>query len=433
MNLKHQFYKRYYEGIDFRKVDTKDKGVAREEQDRRKRRAEKIEDYNADIFKQQNKALVKYQPSKELLQKLNLGTYELPNYTDIPLTTTYPGLLIGSGTQHETNTKEELKLGFFFDHTTGLPILPGSSIKGVLRSMFPQFGKSLTLPTDITDKQKNKAKFIAAFVPALAALQSEETALLTAVHQLELAVFEGLNIEKTQKDTKGETHRIPMSKRCCFLDAGILSPDPNGKIVGKDALTPHGNNPLRNPVPLPFLKVLPEVVFNFQFLLQDMVLANELIIPKKDLKKLFKNILLTIGVGAKTNVGYGQFTADMSKTLKDKIYADGQAERLEAHITDKHKAQLKFNEFNPEKNEHQATVKAIGEKDYQFALLDDCLLIKTKEATIKKFETAKTKRIKRKPASNFKTLEVGDKVTIRINKQTNPSQLNFTVLPIWMD
>ncbi|MEZ4966913.1 MAG: RAMP superfamily CRISPR-associated protein [Saprospiraceae bacterium] len=52
------------------------------------------------------------------------------------LKTTYPGLLIGSGYQHETGAEGELKLGFFFDHTSGLPVIPGSSVKGVLRSVF---------------------------------------------------------------------------------------------------------------------------------------------------------------------------------------------------------------------------------------------------------------------------------------------------------
>ncbi|MDP3829957.1 MAG: RAMP superfamily CRISPR-associated protein, partial [Ignavibacteriaceae bacterium] len=50
------------------------------------------------------------------------------------LTTIYPGLLIGSGYNHEIGNQEnELKLGFFFDYTTGLPCIPGSSVKGVLR------------------------------------------------------------------------------------------------------------------------------------------------------------------------------------------------------------------------------------------------------------------------------------------------------------
>ena len=75
---------------------------------------------------------------------------------------------------HETNNQGELKLGFFFDHTSGLPMLPGSSVKGAIRGAFPNFrskSNNLLVP-DLTEpkkkedqaylaKQKAKAKFIA--------------------------------------------------------------------------------------------------------------------------------------------------------------------------------------------------------------------------------------------------------------------------------
>ncbi|HAL64476.1 MAG TPA: hypothetical protein DCP10_02770, partial [Bacteroidales bacterium] len=69
-------------------------------------------------------------------------------YFDIPqetvsfcFKTTYPGLLIGSGYTHEaifdSKNEEAFKIGFFFDHTTGMPCIPGHSVKGVLRNAFP--------------------------------------------------------------------------------------------------------------------------------------------------------------------------------------------------------------------------------------------------------------------------------------------------------
>jgi len=63
------------------------------------------------------------------------------------LTTIYPGLLIGAGYSHpalkeiKKSDRDEVgdfQLGFFFDHTTGLPVIPGSSVKGVLKSVFPK-------------------------------------------------------------------------------------------------------------------------------------------------------------------------------------------------------------------------------------------------------------------------------------------------------
>ena len=45
-------------------------------------------------------------------------------------TTTYPGLLLGSGNVHELPSVEgQAILGFHFDYTNGLPVIQGSSIK----------------------------------------------------------------------------------------------------------------------------------------------------------------------------------------------------------------------------------------------------------------------------------------------------------------
>ncbi|MBK8110496.1 MAG: hypothetical protein IPK46_09285 [Saprospiraceae bacterium] len=73
--------------------------------------------------------------------------FDLKAPHNIPLQTTYPGLLIGSGYTHEfdfpeeDDKKEAFKIGFFFDHITGLPCIPGHSVKGVLRSAFPNHEK----------------------------------------------------------------------------------------------------------------------------------------------------------------------------------------------------------------------------------------------------------------------------------------------------
>ena len=74
-------------------------------------------------------------------------------------------------------------------------------------------------------------------------------------------------------------------------------------------MTPH-KKPLENPIPLMFLKVRPEVIFKFHFLLQDSKVIPELTAEKK--LQLFKEILMEFGIGAKTNVGYGQFTSELA-------------------------------------------------------------------------------------------------------------------------
>ncbi|MDR2473050.1 MAG: type III-B CRISPR module RAMP protein Cmr6 [Tannerella sp.] len=72
-------------------------------------------------------------------------------------------------------------------------------------------------------------------------------------------------------------------------------------MLGTDYITPHPD-PLKNPKPIKFLKILPEVEVTFRFQLQ-----NNLITAAKK-ESLFRQILLDFGIGAKTNVGYGQFS-----------------------------------------------------------------------------------------------------------------------------
>src|SRR5690606_9438219 len=95
------------------------------------------------------------------------------------LYTTYPGLLIGSGYQHESGGENEFKIGFFFDYTTGLPQIPGSSVKGVLRSSFPGRDKA--------NLQASKAAFITGLIEEV----SQITPDAQQVVDLEMEIFEG--------------------------------------------------------------------------------------------------------------------------------------------------------------------------------------------------------------------------------------------------
>jgi CRISPR-associated protein Cmr6 len=172
----------------------------------------------------------------------------LQNEQTFELTTLYPGLLVGSGYNHpklKENT-DDFQLGFFFDHTTGLPLINGSSIKGLLRSVCEK-----------TEFIKDEYK--------------------TTV---DLGLFED-----------GKT---------IFYDAFILSTKNEGnKIFGSDYITSHFSNEengmFKEPNPIKFLKVLPEVTFKFQFK------------ASKEYVDVFKKIIIDFGLGAKTNVGYGKF------------------------------------------------------------------------------------------------------------------------------
>ncbi len=238
------------------------------------------------------------------LLKTKLSVYDAPELIkeDIQhffLDTTYPGLLVGSGLAHGVNKDDkDFKIGFSFDHTTGLPIISGSSVKGCLRSMFPNFDKH----TNTNDEVKNvKASWLLKQIenidsPNFLYEYYEPNNIVTKaekeiIENLENEIFEG----KVGVDFLSIYHRD------IFIDAQICGANAEDEFLGTDYITPH-LEPLKNPVPIKFLKVLPNVGFLFQFDLKDGKLLT-----KENKAKLFKKILLTIGIGAKTNVGYGQF------------------------------------------------------------------------------------------------------------------------------
>lgn len=184
-----------------------------------------------------------------LTQNFN-NFFEIPNSQTFTLETIYPGLLIGSGYNHPKlkDTNNDFQLGFFFDHTTGLPIISGSSIKGMLRS--------------VCEKKRFMEDVYKQVIP--------------------LNIFE--------------------DNETVFYDAYITSThDENkGRIFGSDYITSHYSNEengmFKEPNPIKFLKVLSGVTFKFQFgFINDEYLD------------IFKQIILDFGLGAKTNVGYGKF------------------------------------------------------------------------------------------------------------------------------
>lgn len=224
------------------------------------------------------------------------------------LETTYPGLLLGTGYTHFAKADNDaFKIGFFFDHTTGMPIIPGSSLKGVLRSVFPQFGKEDVRrigmgesPTD--DNSIVKAKWMYQLIEELKKENFISTNFLAnyyppdenfsdfkSIHDLEMELF----------DTAKNVFYDVIPVRINGNNIGN-----SAKLFANDYITPH-ENPLQNPEPLKFLKVLPKVIYQFHFKLN--ISFKEPCLNKEKLEILFKKILLTIGIGAKTNVGYGQF------------------------------------------------------------------------------------------------------------------------------
>ena len=212
--------------------------------------------------------VIKSEKNERILQKRNdfltntglLYRIEKPVETNdtFDLEILYPGLVTGIGINHEATIKGEFKLGVHFDWTYGVPIIYGSSVKGVLKSYFKDF-------YDPKENQPN---------------------VKDAIED----IFEG--------------GKKSIYDRDIFFDAVIVQADKNGHILASDSITPH-DSPLKNPVPITFLKIAPGCVVEFRYKLVDTIVDGK-ILSAGDKLEIFKTILSTMGIGAKTNVGYGQ-------------------------------------------------------------------------------------------------------------------------------
>lgn len=213
-------------------------------------------------LEKENRQLVDFAFPKTYLEK-----YSLPGkrYQHFTLRTVYPGLLMGTGYAHEMSAKGDLALGFSFDYATGVPYLPGSSIKGVLRSAFAH-------PECIRD-----------LCPTLSDDES--------VAELSKQIFGSSEQGEDGADV--------------FLDAVVGAE--GGKLLALDAITPHRQSAMKElgePNPITFLKVQSNVDIRFHFLLTDAYIGGKRIAAAQK-RELFVKLIKLFGVGAKTNVGYG--------------------------------------------------------------------------------------------------------------------------------
>jgi CRISPR-associated protein Cmr6 len=337
-----------------------------------------------DGYKDENKI---YHPGKNQIllgQQLDTKTsrqlavvFQNPRFT---FSTIYPGLTLGTGYNHETGEMGEFKLGFFFDHSTGYPCIPGSTVKGCLRSMFPQKERE-----KVADKHE-KYSYMASVIRDIPNLpdgiiiendlgedfdEKKSDRRARFIDFLEREIFDGekpvVNQDGSYKMDKSNFVYQPISvyERDIFFDGYISSSEhpaikhstySNAKpFIVDDYITPHLNrkrpelSPFTNPVPLMFLKILPKVIIQFQFDLKNGML------PKQAKIELFRKILLDFGVGAKTNVGYGQFDEGSNNTSDGKSLPPfveirsepndykgkiKEGEKLEGKVVDKGKVKL---------------------------------------------------------------------------------------------
>ena len=238
---------------------------------------EKLMSHSGERAELINKRIINasYQKDTEMPFSVN-GAEDLVGWTTccIPMKVCYPGLLAGLGYQHEAgeyspDKEQEIKLGFSLDYVSGLPYIPGSTLKGILRSAFAKYDTDIGLLLDVDSE---------------------------VVHALENTIFEeGQDI---------------------FLDVFPVEGDKKGKLLGMEYITSHKvSDPdyegLTKINPLRLLKIRPEVTILVRFLLQDtcVTVGEKCYELTSDIKKeLFGIILERYGLGAKTNTGYGHVT-----------------------------------------------------------------------------------------------------------------------------
>ncbi len=296
------------------------------------------------------------------------------NLDNFKLTTTYPGLFTGSGYAHESSVVGEFKLGFFFDYTSGMPCIAGSSVKGVVHSVFPCKKED----REIQDSKKEYLRDI------LAEINSKLKKI--DISKLEENLFNNEKASVYEKDI--------------FFDAFPISQ--KGKFLGNDYITPH-KDALKNPIPLQFLKVMPQVEFQFNFKLNDATIDG-IEISTKEKESFFRKILLDFGIGAKTNVGYGQLEeSEDEKRKRDAL------EKIRKAQLDEEERIKNAEKIEASKSEEDKRIVA-GEKL-------KCTVTKVdKKKFYFKFDWSDIEFSKGKKKIKPNDLKVGEIVEIEINK-----------------
>jgi CRISPR-associated protein Cmr6 len=290
------------------------------------------------------------------------------------LTTIYPGLFSGSGYAHESSVLGELKLGFYFDYTSGLPCIPGSSVKGIIKSAFEHSGYVRSILNEL-GKGERKSE-----------LQNDFKAYDNAK----------INKEFVDKIFGSEDTLTSIYERDIFFDAfPVTTGNEEGKFLDNDYITPHKHpknpelDPFTNPTPLQFLKVLPQVEFQFNFKLVD---TEGMSAQMK--QELFRQILLDIGIGAKTNVGYGQFEQKENEDFSSSMAYEKILEQAQAR----------------EANRTEEDNKIVTGKKLK------CKIIEINKKKIRfKFDWGKQLEFSKKKSSITGYFQVGDIVEIEIN------------------
>lgn len=221
---------------------------------------------------------------------VNTDVLEVLGYADysvVNMRVQAPGLLIGSGLAHGLpGSEEDVKTGLQFDYTSGLPVIPGSSVKGVIRSAFPTIKEDKEQSNEADAEKLNYIKSLIADIPKFSALGLENKDILELGNQM-----------FNHGDIFADALLVGYGTR-------MKQHGPVKQVLTEDYITPHTGGPLAQPIPIKIVKVAPGVTFAFCFKFNATKIGDKEVTAEMK-ESLCTAILQDLGIGAKTNVGYG--------------------------------------------------------------------------------------------------------------------------------
>ncbi|WP_051531598.1 type III-B CRISPR module RAMP protein Cmr6 [Clostridiisalibacter paucivorans] len=350
-NLGYLFYKDYFRKNNEIKI---------------KKRKDRENDFTLDFdAKNKNKRILNYQMD---IDGINIDKHESENVIAkdyFCLKVDYPGLLVGSGVMHEVGNEDEIKIGLNFDYTTGLPVINGSSVKGLLRNAF------------------NYKEYIKTIIDSEENIKTESCNI--DIDRLREEIFSGFSYYNEKKI------RQRAYDRDIFFDAILnITENKSKKILSEDYITPHYKDEFKNPIPIKFIKIKSNTVMKFRFNLKNGILKTS------EKLLMFRRILLDLGIGAKTNLGYGNFVETYGKAKLIELIENKKEKEIDKLSRVEKTIYFVDKEYSNEKR-HDKLIDAFNELDEleEEERLKLARYIKDEWIKIGKWDTKKRKKQKK--------------------------------------
>jgi len=231
-------------------------------------------------------------------------------------------LVTGLGESHPSETS------LVFDHTSGIPYIPASSIKGIIR-----FAHSLNLLFD------DSGNFSSEFVIQGKNDENEIDEVLDEANNDTWIpqIFGG--------DSRGQDKKITTNRgQVIFLDAYPETiPDLHVDIINPHYKKYHGSEDEApgdycDPEPIKFLTIAKSSSFVFRMLVPEVISF-----PMEKIRKAFLDVLENHGIGAKTATGYGRFSPPVEQ--EPKRLQENFDNYLNQRSTSEEKKKRKISEF----------------------------------------------------------------------------------------